>query len=113
MTGGMNADPSAMPAITSELANARSDAAIQPPTPIGPRKRGAVRVVTVTRPAATNVRWRIVALLAGFSLLSYALRTNISIAAALMRTELNLSDIQLGYIFTAFLVGYAVFQAPA
>jgi ACS family glucarate transporter-like MFS transporter len=62
---------------------------------------------------ATTVRWRVVALLAGFSLVSSALRTNISIAAALMRTELHLSQVQLGHIFSAFLIGYAVFQAPA
>jgi ACS family glucarate transporter-like MFS transporter len=62
---------------------------------------------------ATAVRWRIVALLAGVSLISYALRTNISIAAALMRSDLHLSQVQLGHIFSAFLIGYAVFQVPA
>jgi ACS family glucarate transporter-like MFS transporter len=63
--------------------------------------------------AATAVRWRIVALLAAFSLVSYALRTNISIAAALMRTDLHLTQVQLGQVFSAFLIGYAVFQVPA
>lgn len=62
---------------------------------------------------ATAVRWRIVAMLAGFSLVSYALRTNIAIAAALMRTDLHLTQTDLGHIFSAFLIGYAVFQAPA
>jgi len=62
---------------------------------------------------ATSIRWRIVALLAGFSLVSYALRTNISVAAALMRTELGLTQIQLGYVFSAFMAGYALFQIPA
>ena len=61
----------------------------------------------------TAVRWRIVALLAALSLVSYALRTNISIAAALMRTDLHLTDIQLGQVFTAFMIGYAIFQVPA
>jgi ACS family glucarate transporter-like MFS transporter len=59
------------------------------------------------------VRWRIVALLAAFSLVSYALRTNISVAAAVMRADLHLTEIQIGRIFSAFLIGYAVFQAPA
>ncbi len=63
--------------------------------------------------APTAVRWRIVALLAGFSLVSYALRTNISVAAAVMRSDLHLTEIQIGHIFSAFLIGYAVFQAPA
>lgn len=62
---------------------------------------------------ATAIRWRIVALLAAFSLVSYALRTNISVAAALMRTDLHLTQIQLGYVFSAFMVGYALFQVPA
>ena len=61
----------------------------------------------------TAVRWRIVALLAALSLVSYALRTNISVAAALMRTDLHLTDIQLGQVFTAFMIGYAIFQVPA
>jgi MFS transporter, ACS family, glucarate transporter len=62
---------------------------------------------------ATAIRWRIVALLAAFSLVSYALRTNISIAAAFMRPELHLTQIQLGYVFSAFMIGYALFQVPA
>ncbi len=64
-------------------------------------------------PRATATRWRIVALLAGFSLVSYALRTNISVAAALMRSDLHLTQVQLGQVFTAFLAGYAIFQVPA
>jgi ACS family glucarate transporter-like MFS transporter len=44
---------------------------------------------------------------------SYALRTNISIAAALMRDELHLTGVQLGQVFSAFLIGYALFQMPA
>jgi ACS family glucarate transporter-like MFS transporter len=62
---------------------------------------------------ATAIRWRILALLAAFSLVSYALRTNISIAAAFMRTDLHLTDVQLGRIFSAFMIGYAAFQVPA
>ena len=62
---------------------------------------------------ATAIRWRIVALLAGFSLVSYALRTNISVAAAVMRSELHLTQIQLGQVFSAFMAGYAIFQIPA
>lgn len=47
------------------------------------------------------------------SMVSYALRTNISIAAKLMMPELGLTDIQMGRVFSAFLLGYAVFQIPA
>jgi ACS family glucarate transporter-like MFS transporter len=62
---------------------------------------------------ATAIRWRIVGLLAAFSLVSYALRTNVSIAAPFLRSELHLSHIQLGQVFSAFMIGYAIFQIPS
>lgn len=55
----------------------------------------------------------IIALLTAFSVVSYVLRTNISVAAAAMKPELGLSDVQMGQIFSAFLLGYALSQVPA
>ncbi|HEX4170714.1 MAG TPA: MFS transporter [Bryobacteraceae bacterium] len=49
----------------------------------------------------------------GFAFLSYLLRTNIAVAQQFMARELSLDTIQVGYIFTAFLVGYTIFQVPA
>ncbi len=60
----------------------------------------------------TNVRWWIVAMLTGFAFVSYLQRINISVAAALMGPELHLSKIQVGQIFSSFLIGYAIFQIP-
>lgn len=37
-------------------------------------------------------------------------RTNISIAGPAIRNELRLDDVHLGWVFSAFLLGYAVFQ---
>ncbi len=37
-------------------------------------------------------------------------RTNISIAGAALRDELRIDNLQLGWVFSAFLVGYAAFQ---
>lgn len=37
-------------------------------------------------------------------------RTNISIAGPAIRNELHLDDVHLGWVFSAFLVGYAAFQ---
>src|ERR1700757_5059173 len=37
-------------------------------------------------------------------------RTNISIAGPAIRSELGLDDVHLGWVFSAFLVGYAAFQ---
>ena len=39
-------------------------------------------------------------------------RTNISIAGAFIRDELALDNIHLGWVFSAFLIGYAAFQVP-
>ncbi len=49
---------------------------------------------------------------AAFALVSYFERTNISITAELMIPALGITKVQMGTIFTSFLVGYAVFQVP-
>lgn len=56
--------------------------------------------------------WGIMAGLAGFALVSYMARANISIAAEPMMHTLSLSKIQMGQIFTGYLLGYAIFQVP-
>jgi ACS family glucarate transporter-like MFS transporter len=52
-------------------------------------------------------------MLVGFSVLSYALRMNISIAQQSFVPELGLDDVQLGQIFSAFMLAYAIFQIPS
>ena len=42
----------------------------------------------------------------------YICRVNISTAGALMMPELNLSQVEMGRLFSAFLLGYAIFQIP-
>ena len=59
------------------------------------------------------VHYWILALLTGFSVVSYMLRTNITVAAQFMKPELGLDDIQMGRVFSAFMLGYAIFQVPA
>jgi MFS transporter, ACS family, glucarate transporter len=54
----------------------------------------------------------IILLLGCFSLIGYVLRMNISIAGAIMMPELGLTKIRLGQLFTAFLLGYTLFQIP-
>jgi len=58
------------------------------------------------------VRHRIVLLLALFSLVAYVLRMNISVAAKFMIPELGITQIQMGQVFSAFMLGYALFQIP-
>jgi ACS family glucarate transporter-like MFS transporter len=64
----------------------------------------------VTRPS--NVRWRILAILVFVSFVSYVLRGNLSIAAPGMRADLQLTEIQWGWVMSAFPLGYALFQFP-
>ncbi len=52
-------------------------------------------------------------LLVCLSFVSYLLRTNISVASEMMMPDLGLSKIQMGQIFSSFLIGYALFQSPA
>jgi ACS family glucarate transporter-like MFS transporter len=61
-------------------------------------------------PAAS--RRALVLLLSAFSLVGYVLRMNISVAAPFMMTTLQLDKIQMGQVFSAFMLGYALFQVP-
>jgi ACS family glucarate transporter-like MFS transporter len=61
----------------------------------------------------SRVRWYILALLTGFSLVSYIERINLSVASRFIRDEFGLTDIQLGWTFSAFLVAYTAAQIPS
>lgn len=58
------------------------------------------------------VRWRILVLLGALSFVSYLLRGNLSIAAPAMMADLQLTEIQWGWVMSAFPLGYALFQFP-
>lgn len=61
----------------------------------------------------TRIRWSLLALLFFISLVTYLDRINIAVAGKLMSEAFGLSDLQFGTIFSAFVVGYALFQVPA
>jgi len=67
---------------------------------------------TDSPPRPTNVRWRILAILMFISFVSYMLRGNLSIAGPAMIQDLQLTEIQWGWIMAAFPLGYALFQFP-
>jgi len=46
------------------------------------------------------------------SAIAYLDRVNLSIAGSSIEAEFHLTDIQLGYVLSAFVLGYALFQAP-
>ncbi len=62
--------------------------------------------------STSRVRWSILAMLFGFSFVSYLERVNISITAEMMMPELSLTKTAMGQIFSSFLIGYAIFQIP-
>jgi len=58
----------------------------------------------------THVRWFLVFWLFVLSAVSYLDRVNISIAGGSIAEAYHLTDVQLGKVFSAMLVGYALFQ---
>jgi ACS family glucarate transporter-like MFS transporter len=59
-----------------------------------------------------RVRWRIFALLFGFGLLAYVQQKSLTIAAEQMMPQLGLSQMQVGWLQQAFVLGYAILQLP-
>jgi len=60
----------------------------------------------------TRVRWRIAALLFAISVVTYIDRVNISVTARQMMPALGFTDLQMGQVFSAFVLGYALCQLP-
>ena len=58
----------------------------------------------------SQVRWFLVCWLFILSAVSYLDRVNISVAGRSIASDYGLSNVQLGYVFSAMLVGYALFQ---
>jgi ACS family glucarate transporter-like MFS transporter len=62
--------------------------------------------------AIPRIRWRIFSFLFGFGFLAYVQQKTITVAAEPMMPALGLSQVQIGYIEEAFVLGYAIFQMP-
>lgn len=60
----------------------------------------------------TQTRWLIIALIFVVDVLMFIDRVNISIAAKYIIPEYGLSDVQMGWVFSAFVLGYALLQIP-
>ena len=59
------------------------------------------------------MRWLLIFWIFVLSAVAYLDRVNISIAGTSIAAEYHLSDVRLGYVFSSFLIGYALCQAPA
>lgn len=62
--------------------------------------------------APTFVRWRVFLILAMGSFVAYVLRSDLSIAAPVMMQDLDLNEIEWGWVVAAFTASYAIFQFP-
>src|SRR5215469_4174600 len=60
----------------------------------------------------SRIRWLLIFWLFLLSAISYLDRVNISIAGSSLAEEYHLSQVRLGWVFSAFLLGYALFQTP-
>src|SRR5262245_55583916 len=61
----------------------------------------------------TRTRWKIAGLLCMVAGVNYFQRVNISVAADPMMKTFQLTQTQMGGVFSAFLFGYTLFQIPA
>lgn len=66
----------------------------------------------MTATNSSQIRWVLTFWLFVLSAVAYLDRVNISIAGKLIATEYHFSQVQLGWIFSSFLAGYALFQTP-
>jgi ACS family glucarate transporter-like MFS transporter len=64
-------------------------------------------------PAATRARYGVLGFTLVLTAIAYLDRVCIATAAPEMKAELGLSDVQLGYVFSAFTFAYAVFEVPS
>lgn len=57
-------------------------------------------------------RWVLIGWMFAISAIAYLDRVNISIAGRAIQQEFGLDNVRLGWVFSAFVAGYALFQAP-
>src|SRR5271169_3277651 len=64
-------------------------------------------------PAATRVRHGVLVFTLILTAIAYLDRVCISTAAPAMKDELHISDVEMGYVFSAFTLAYALFEVPS
>ncbi|MFN7994518.1 MAG: MFS transporter [Bryobacteraceae bacterium] len=68
--------------------------------------------MSLQRARPGRVRWLLVCWIFVISAVSYLDRVNISIAGSFIQREFHLDHIRLGWVFSSFVLGYALFQVP-
>src|SRR6516225_5610722 len=64
------------------------------------------------KPPMTRVRYRVLAFAVALAAVTYLDRVCIAQTAGDMMRELRLTNIQMGYVFSAFTIAYALFEIP-
>jgi MFS transporter, ACS family, glucarate transporter len=67
---------------------------------------------SIIRAQVLRIRWRIFSFLFGFGFVAYMQQKTITVAAERMMPELGLTQVQIGWLEQAFVLGYAIFQMP-
>ena len=67
----------------------------------------------MTEAPASRMRWFLVAWLFVLSAVAFLDRVNLSVAGSSLSSEYHLTNVQFGFLSTALLIGYTLFQAPA
>src|SRR5438093_6993078 len=62
---------------------------------------------------ATRARYGVLAFTLALTAVAYLDRVCIATAAPAMKADLQLSDVQMGYVFSAFTLAYALFEVPS
>ena len=68
--------------------------------------------ITSVAPRRTRIRWKIFTLLFSFGLMAYVQQRSLAVASYQMMPSLNLSQMQIGWLEWAFILGYAALQFP-
>ena len=77
-----------------------------------PTNQSQAQASLPSSPSPTPLRWLILGLLFCISVVTYIDRVNISVTARQMMPALGLTDQDMGFVFSAFVMGYALFQIP-
>ena len=73
---------------------------------------GVEAVVTTVHEQPTRIRWLMIGMIFVVDVLMFIDRVNISIAAKYIIPEYGLTEVQMGSVFSAFVLGYALLQIP-
>ena len=70
-------------------------------------------MTTAAAARTTTVRYAVMTLVFAAAFITYLDRVCLSVAAPLMQADLGLSELQFGWVFTAFYIAYTIFEMPS